>query len=79
MTFESFCLVKSSVKNGHFNVLAAFSLRIGLNKVRYVRITITHVYFIALTNTCRVPREMLEYSAYRLRVQTASSGPGTGA
>ena len=35
MTFEStqltpFCLEKSSVKNGQFNVLAAFSMRIGL-------------------------------------------------
>ena len=35
VTFEStqptpFCLEKSSVRNGQFNVLAAFSVRIGL-------------------------------------------------
>ena len=55
MTFEStqptpFCLEKSSVKNGQFNVLAAFTVLIqGWNKVKYARITITHVCFIALT------------------------------
>ena len=35
MTFEStqptpFCLEKSSVRNGQFNVLAAFSVQVGL-------------------------------------------------
>ena len=32
-----------------FNVLAAFSVQIGLEKVKYARITITRVCFIALT------------------------------
>ena len=54
MTFESltltpFCLEKSSVRKGIFNVLATFSARCMLNQVKYARITITHVCFIALT------------------------------
>ena len=54
-------------------VLAAFSVRIGLERVQCERITIAHVCFIALT--LAVPSDDFEYSAYRPRVQTASSGP----
>ena len=38
-------------ENGQFNVLATFSvqIRLGWNQVKYVRITITCVCFIALT------------------------------
>ena len=36
-------------ENGQFNVLAAFQCELGCNKVKYARITITHVCLIALT------------------------------
>ena len=50
------------------NVLAAFSVRFWLEKVKYSRITITNICLIALyCNTCRVP--------YQPRAQAASPGP----
>ena len=54
MTFESkqptpFCLEKSSVENEQFTVSQRFQCELGWNKVKYARITITHVCFIALT------------------------------
>ena len=81
MTFESlqptpFCLKKSSMRKWTFKGLTALQSGSGRNKVKYARITITHVYFIALTLAyCRVPQEIFEHSFYRRRVLTASSGP----
>ena len=39
------------------------------------RITVAHVFFQCI-NICRVPWKKFEYSAYRARVQTTSSGSG---
>ena len=80
MTFERtqptpFCLEKPSVKNGHFNVLAAFSVRIGLEYGKICKNN-DHTCLFHCINTCRVPRKMFEHEADRPRVQTASLGPG---
>ena len=48
-----------------------FQGKFGWNKVKYARIMITNVFYIALTL-----QEMFEYSAYQPLVQTASPGPG---
>ena len=77
MIFESkqptpFCLEKSSVENEQFNVSQRFRCELGWNKVKYARLTITHVSFIALTLAGSLRRCL----TYRPCVQTASSGPG---
>ena len=67
---------RNSIKEkGYFNVLKHFQCEFGLKKVKDVRITITHIHMFHCINTCRVHGEMFEQSAYRLRVQTPSSGP----
>ena len=63
MTFEStqptpFCLEKFSVRNGQFNVLAAFSMRIGLEYGKICKNN-DHTCMFHCINTCRVPRMML--------------------
>ena len=68
MTLTPFCLKKSCLRRGYFNVLATFSVRfrlksgeicknnnhtylrrcgLGRNQVKYARIMITYVWFIA--------------------------------
>ena len=54
MTFESLtptpiCSEKSSVRERIFNVQEMFSGQLCRNQVKYARIMITHVCFIALT------------------------------
>ena len=53
MTFQSlqpipFCLKVSSVRTGIFECLTAFQCEFVWSKVKFARITITHVCFIAL-------------------------------
>ena len=44
-----FCLEKSSVKMDNLMFEQRFQCQLGWNKVKYARIMITHVCFIALT------------------------------
>ena len=71
MTIEIHC----KKKKGQFNVLAAFSVQIGLEKDKICKNN-DHTCLFHCINTCQVPREVFEHSAHRPRVQTASSGPG---
>ena len=54
-----------------FNVFSANWLEKGKICKNY-----DHTCLFHCINTCRVPREMFEHSAYRPRVQKPSSGPG---
>ena len=49
LTLTPFCFEKSSVIKGIFNVKPRFQRGLYWNQVKYARITITHVCFIALT------------------------------
>ena len=67
MTFESltltpFCLEKSSVRKGIFNVLATFSARCMLNSGKICKNN-DHTCLFHCINTCRVPRTMFEHEA----------------
>ena len=63
------------LENGTFNVLAAFSVRIGLEKGKICK-NKDHGCLFHCINICRVPRMIFEDMVYRPHVQTASSGPG---
>ena len=62
-------------ENEQINVLAAFPVRIGLEYGKKCKNN-DHTSLFHCINTCRVPDEMLEHSAYQPCVQTASSGHG---
>ena len=63
-------------KNRYFNVLAAFSVQIWFLEQGKICKNNDHTYFFHCINTCLFHRTVLEHSAYRSRVQTASSVPG---
>ena len=70
-----FCFEKSSVRKAIFNVLAMSSV-LSMLKSGKIHKNNDHTCLFHCINTCRFPRTMFEHSAYRLGVQTASSGPG---
>ena len=58
-------------ENGQFNILAAFSVQIGLEKGKICKNNDQTCLFHCI-NTCQVPLEVFEHSVYRSCVQTAS-------
>ena len=56
-------------------MFAVFSVRIGLERGKICKNN-NHTCLFHSINTCQVPQEVFEHSAYLPRVQTASSGPG---